>query len=153
MSGLVSSGRFWKSILISTVTFCIPVWPIYGLFKTFSLPVLISQDKKMDIHITCDALPQNREQVAFWVKWVFVIIVRGPFSFNLVSKSGSYFLRYDHLCKDRKLFLWKCDFEKSAFKISYLYKFESDRLQKMQNFLWENVWKSVRNYMEVIENI
>ena len=23
----------------------------------------------------------------------------------------------------------------------------------MQNFLWENVWKSVRNYMEVIENI
>ena len=50
--------------------------------------------------------------------------------------------------KDRKQILWKCDFEKS-----YSYSFGFDRVQKMQNFLWENVWKSVRNYMEVKENI
>ena len=31
--------------------------------------------------------------------------------------------------------------------VSYSYSFGSDRLQKMQNILWENVWKSIRNYM------
>ena len=53
--------------------------------------------------------------------------------------------------KDLTLFLWKCDFETSVFKASYSFGF--DRLHKMHNFLWENVWKSVRNYNEVIDNI
>ena len=43
-------------------------------------------------------------------------------SFNLIPKSSSYFsyfLRYDHLCiRLYKRFLWKYDFEKSAFKVS-----------------------------------
>ena len=53
----------------------------------------------------------------------------------------------------RKRFLWKCDFEKWTFEVSYFFTFGFDRLQKVQNSLWENVWNSVRNYMEVIENI
>ena len=71
------------------------------------------------------------------------------FSFNLIQKSSSYssyFSSYDHLCLRLKQFLWKCEFEKSAFRVSYSYSFGYDRLQK-------NVWKSVRNNMEVIENI
>ena len=71
------------------------------------------------------------------------------FSFNLIRKSSSYssyFSSYDHLCLRLKQFLWKCEFEKSAFRVSYSYSFGYDRLQK-------NVWKSVRNNMEVIENI
>ena len=66
------------------------------------------------------------------------------FSFNLIPKSSSYssyFLRYNHLClrplKVVSLEVW--------FWVSYLY----DRLQKMQFFLWGNVWKSVRNQVKV----
>ena len=33
------------------------------------------------------------------------------------------------------------------------YSFALDGLQAMQYFLWEYVWKSVRNYMEVREDI
>ena len=32
-------------------------------------------------------------------------------------------------------FLWKCDFEKSLFDVSYSYSLGYDRLQKMQNIL------------------
>ena len=50
----------------------------------------------------CDALPQNREQMTFWVKWVFGIIVRSILSvLSLYQNLNSYsyrFLRYDHLC-------------------------------------------------------
>ena len=45
--------------------------------------------------------------------------------------------------------LWKCDFEESGLKVSYSYSFGFDR-QKMKKFWWENVRKSIRNYMEVI---
>ena len=40
-----------------------------------------------------------------------------------------------------------------VFKVSYSYSFGFDRLQKLHNFLWANVWKSVRNDIEVMENI
>ena len=40
--------------------------------------------------------------------------------------------------QDLKLFLWKCYFENSVW-VSYSYSFDYDRLQKMQNFLLENV--------------
>ena len=72
------------------------------------------------------------------------------FSFNVIPKSSSYssyFLRYARLCKRHlKRFLWKCDFEKWTFKVSYSYSFGFNRLQKMWHFWLENVWKSVRNY-------
>ena len=106
----------------------------------------------------CEALPQNREQVTFWVKWVFGIIVRSTliFSFNLIPKSSSYsyFLRYDHLCIRPWAVSLEVSFWELAFKvISYSYSFGYDRLQNIQNFLWENVWKSVGNYIEVIKDI
>ena len=69
------------------------------------------------------------------------------FSFNLIPKSSSY------SSWDLIIYVSDHDFEKSAFKVSYSYSFGCDRRQKMQNFLWENVWKSVRNYMDVIEDI
>ena len=86
---------------------------------------------------------KNREQVTFWAKWVFGIIVRSTFSFtkfilllfeiqsfankNASSFSGSVILG------NRPLKL-PCDFEKSAFKASYSYSFGFHRLRKMQNF-------------------
>ena len=43
------------------------------------------------VYRICDALPQNREQVIFWIKWDFSIIVRSTLcSFNLIPKSSSY---------------------------------------------------------------
>ena len=39
-----------------------------------------------------------------------------------------------------------------AFKVSHSYSFGFDKLQKMQIVFVENVWKSVRNYMEMTEN-
>ena len=65
------------------------------------------------VHIWCTHPPpphpppppkkKNREQVTFWVKWVFWNHCKEhTFSFNLMLKSSSYssyFLRYDHLCK------------------------------------------------------
>ena len=35
--------------------------------------------------------------------------------------------------QDRVGFLWKCDFEKSAFKVSYSYSLGYDRFHEMQN--------------------
>ena len=72
------------------------------------LPWLMKWLKTQFIQQICDALPQNREQVIFWVKWVSGIIIRSTLSafffffffFFLIPKSNSYtyyFLRYDHL--------------------------------------------------------
>ena len=79
------------------------------------------------------------------------------FSFNLIPKwslYSSYFLRYDNLClrpQSVSLEVWFWDI--GLLKVSYSYSYGFDRLQKMQNSLFENVWRSGRNYMEVIENI
>ena len=63
------------------------------------------------------------------------------------NRYSSYFMRYDHLCiRPFKHFLCKCNFDQRSYRFGY------DRLQKMYNFLSENVCKSFRNKMEVTEN-
>ena len=103
---------------------------------------------------TCEAFPQNREQVTFWVeKSFFGICKEHTFSFNLIPKSSSYsyFMRYDHLCiRPFKQFLWKCAIEKIGLYSFLSYSFGFDRLQKIQNFSAGNVLRSVRNYMKDI---
>ena len=39
--------------------------------------------EEWDPYHTCVALTQNRERGAFWVKWVFVIIVRSTLSASI----------------------------------------------------------------------
>ena len=78
------------------------------------------------------------------------------FSFNLTPKSSlysSYFLRYDHSHISPQAFsleLWYWGIGLWSFLFLY---FWIDLLHRMQNFLKENISISVRNYMEVIENI
>ena len=110
--------------------------------------------------IICDALLQNREQATFWAKWVFGIIVSHILPALIWYQNQvhtSTFWDMIICVQDCQQFLWKCDFEKSAFKVSYSYSFGFDRLQKMQTFffffLWATVQKWFRNYMKVIENI
>ena len=50
---------------------------------------------------------------------------------------------------DFEQFLWECDFDKLAFNISK----SKHNHKKNAQLLWENVWKSVKNYSEVLENI
>ena len=70
-------------------------------------------------HILCEALPQNREQVTFWVKWVFGIIVRRTLSaliwYQNQVRTSSTFWDVTICVWDLKRFLWKYHFEKSAF--------------------------------------
>ena len=65
------------------------------------------------------------------------------FNFNLIPKSISYpyFLRYDHLCIRQTLsgFSGSVILRNQPLKVSYSYSFGFYRLQKMQNFLWDNV--------------
>ena len=65
--------------------------------------------------LKCEALPQNREQVTLWVKWVFGIIVKNTLSVSIWIKF--WYQNQVHtaptfwdmtICE----FLWKCDFEK-----------------------------------------
>ena len=87
--------------------------------------------------VKCEALPQNREQVTFWVKWGFVIIVRSIFSALIWYQNQVHtpptFWEMTICAEDLKRLLWKCDFRKSAFKVYYFYSFGFNRLQKMQN--------------------
>ena len=49
----------------------------------------------------CEALSQNREQVTFWAKWVFGIVVESTFSALIWYKNQvdiPPFATYDHLC-------------------------------------------------------
>ena len=49
----------------------------------------------------CDALPQNREQVTFWVKWVLSVIEESTLSalvWCIIKLILLYLLRYDHVC-------------------------------------------------------
>ena len=47
----------------------------------------------------------------------------------------------------------ECDFEKLALKFPIPIVWTWQAAENAKFFLWENAWKSVRNYMEVIENI
>ena len=133
---------FWNHSQLHTERF---TWSLSsGLLSVFIL---------FCISMWCTVLPQKRHQVTFWVKLVFGIIVRSTLStliwYQNQVHTPYFLLRYYHLCiRPCKRFLWKFDFEKPAYSYCFWY----NRQQKMCNFLWENVWKSVRNYMEVTEN-
>ena len=64
-------------------------------------------------------------------------------------------LTYNHLCIRPGVLSLEVEFWKIGLSFSFLVVFGFDRLQKMQIFFFflENVWKSVRNYKEVIEDI
>ena len=78
--------------------------------------------------------------------------------------SYSYFLRNDHLCirlwviSSRSVILviwrnWTLKFLKYHPIVLDLTGCRKCLGENVQFFLWENVWKSVRNCMEVIENV
>ena len=73
-------------------------------------------------------LPQNRVQVTFWIKLIFGIIVRSTLSALIWYQNQGHMppTFWDIMTK---WFLWKCNFEKTAFKVSYSYSFGYDRLQ------------------------
>ena len=86
----------------------------------------------MKFHCICDALPQNREQVTFWVKWDFGTVVRSKLS-ALINIKIKFILHllfeiWPFVYETLKVVYLKVWLEK--FAVSYGF----DRLQKMQNF-------------------
>ena len=74
----------------------------------------------MTFYKICNALPQNREQVKFWVKWVFDIIVTSSLSALIWYQNQVHTPTFWDMtiCVCRP---WECDFEKLAFKVSNSY--------------------------------
>ena len=96
-------------------------------------------------------------RVTFWIKQVFGSIVRSTLSALIwfqKSSSYSYFLKYDHLCIIRlSIFSGSVILRNWPLKFPIPIIMNLTGCRKCRVFLWENVWKSVRNYMVVIENI
>ena len=89
-------------------------------------------------HQICEAFPQNREQVIFWVKWDFdAIVIRSTLSALTWYQNQVHTLTFWDMtiwAWYLRQFLWKCNFEKSAFEVPYSYSFVFDRLQKNTEF-------------------
>ena len=98
---------------------------------------------------TCEALPQNSEQVTFWVKWVFGIIVRSTLS---------ALIWYQNQVHDPEIwpFVYKTwiGFSGSVILRNRLLKFPNPKVldltgcRKCKFFCGKiDVWKLVRNYI------
>ena len=109
------------------------------------------------LFVMCKALPQNKEQLTFWANSVFSIIVKSTLSAliwyqNKVNTPTFWDMTFS--VWNLEHFLWNCYFEKSAFKVSYSKQNNHTHTHKSENagFWGENVWKSVKNYTEVVED-